>query len=922
MMGSTGTGERSTSALLLGRDKEVQEITARLLEPGLRGAVIIGAGGMGKSALADHVLERLDGIVSASFIHGSPVLSRMPYGVLSPYLEAAGPEDMESPLAVLRTIRRYFRRLTETGSPQPLLVIDDAQYLDEASCHILTQLAMSGELRLLVLTRPRAHHIHELLSLARDGLLARIDLGPLSAEAVHEVCQGVLGGPVLRATSALLGAASGGNPQFLKALLAQSRRHGQLAEGNGAWFLRSEPDGMDASVVDLVKGQLASRTPAEREVLETLALAQLLPRSVLSAVSGPAPVHALLADGALQPGTGRAELLGLPQPLHAEVIRSLVPAVRSAALRARVLSALDSEQARGATFPADDAGWLRRMEWGLDCGDTVTDEELVRAARMANDAARPALAVRFGAAVRSDRHLLSARVETASASVQAGDLARGHVLLEGILEPGQPTLAADQETLERAVLATAHLYFRSGKSGAEMTDLADAWCAASEELSARNGGSGELPEGAAAGVELLRTMALMVDGNYPAALARLTGPAVHRMPADSGADPRWAVAFHCLLAELLVSSGGISSALEHSGAALEFIGRHGGALNAACGGALVRHAQGLLHGGRFADLEQLLEAVLEGPAHHLITYGGTMGVFEGAVEIHQGRLREGLERLHPAVEALRVSDPQMLLPYALGLAGYASTVVGDQNQTARYAKELRSLSCSGPRPQWLVGQAYAAAALVSSESDGSVQQLAEIAEQARAEGFLAAEMDILELCLAVGDLRQAPRMLEVSAACEGGAAQALHAYAGAITSGSPDRMVAAADEAVRHRKYLIAVESIGHAIRFYGEHGNLRRQRALIQQLRRRRGELAGVTVSYLSPSLHLVRLTRREHEIVELLLSGASTKDVAAHFTLSQRTVEGHVYRIYVKLGISRRADLEAAYLALEPGASSSARH
>ncbi|WAP51173.1 helix-turn-helix transcriptional regulator [Arthrobacter sp. ATA002] len=139
-----------------------------------------------------------------------------------------------------------------------------------------------------------------------------------------------------------------------------------------------------------------------------------------------------------------------------------------------------------------------------------------------------------------------------------------------------------------------------------------------------------------------------------------------------------------------------------------------------------------------------------------------------------------------------------------------------------------------------------------------------------------------------------------------------------MASGNPDRMVAAADEAVRHRKYLIAVESIGHAIRFYGAHGNLRRQRALIQQLRRRRGELAGVTVSYLSPSLHLVRLTRREHEIVDLLLAGASTKDVAAHFTLSQRTVEGHVYRIYVKLGISRRADLEGAYLALEPGASS----
>ncbi len=197
---------------LFGRDSELEDITSRLLEPGLRGAVVVGEGGMGKSALADQVLERLRGIVTPSFIHGSPVLSRLPYGVLSAYLETAGPDDMESPLAVLRTIRRHFRRLGELESVQPLLVIDDAQFLDEASAHVVTQLAMSGELRLLILTRPRARHIHELLSLARDGLLARIDLGALSPNAVHEVCQGVLDGPVLRASSAVFAAMSCGNP--------------------------------------------------------------------------------------------------------------------------------------------------------------------------------------------------------------------------------------------------------------------------------------------------------------------------------------------------------------------------------------------------------------------------------------------------------------------------------------------------------------------------------------------------------------------------------------------------------------------------------------------------------------------------------------------------------------------------------------
>ena len=913
-------GPRHVPALF-GRDQELEDITARLLEPGLRGAVIVGEGGMGKSALADQVLERLAGIVTPSFIHGSPVLSRLPYGVLSAYLETAGPQDMESPLAVLRTIRRHFRRLSDVESAQPLLVIDDAQFLDEASAHVVTQLAMSGELRLLILTRPRARHIHELLSLARDGLLARIDLGPLSPDAVHEVCQGVLDGPVLRASSAIFATLSGGNPLYLKALLAQSRRLGQLVEGNGAWFLRREPDGLDASVVDRVKSQLAARSPEERDTLETLALAEPLQRSVLAAVCGPAAVHALMADGIVTGAKGPSDMLRLAQPLHAGVLRSLVPAVRSAAIRARVLEHLPVRGGADAGDPSAKAAWLRRLEWALDCGEGIRDEELLRAARAANDDGQWPLAVRFGSVVRDPSLLMAARVETAAALVATGEAAQARQLLEGMLEPGQPTWAQDEETLTRAVLAAVRLDHRTSPNPGNVESLASTWLAAAAEVSARHGGTGAPSPSAASGAELLSLLALMAAGNYSAARERLTELTKAPAPEAPGLPALVLVVSRGLLAEILVSEGRISSALEHTGAALELIERLGGLLQVCCGPLLVRHAQALLHGGRFSELERVLAAKLKDSAKHLITFGGTMGVYEGALEIHQGRLREGLACLHPAVEALRVSDPERLLPYALGLAGYASTVVGDQEQTARYAKELRGLSSTGPRPLWLVSQAYAAAASASSEPDSGVPAtLAEIAGQAREEGLLAAEKDILELCLAVGDLRQAARLQEVSAAFEGGEAQALHAYAGAVASGNPDLMVAAADEAVRHRKYLLAVESIGHAIRFYGTHGNLRRQRALIQQLRRRRGELAGVTVSYLSPSLHLVRLTRREHEIVDLLLAGASTKDVAAHFTLSQRTVEGHVYRIYVKLGISRRADLEAAYRALEPGTSPAA--
>ena len=904
-------------AALVGRDAQVEALTNAVLAPDLRGVLVLGREGIGKTALAEHVVARLGDLVRTYHVHGSPVLSRMDYGVLSPYLESAAAADIESPLAVLRTIRRYFRRQAETSGAQALLVIDDAHYLDEASCHVITQLAMSGDLRLLVLSRFRVPQIQELLSLARDGMISRVDLQALDPAAVHIICQDVLGGPVLRAASALLFEASGGNPLYLKALITQSRRQGILVESNGAWYLRKEPEALDASVVDLIKGALADLGPAERACLETAALAGPLPRSVLAAVTDGSALESLLAGGLLFSVGADAEQRIMARPLHAEVIRSLVPAVRSAECRRGVLAR------RGG--PRTAAERVRDALWALDCGETVPDSELVSAAQAANAQGAPKQAERLAAAVQEEPHLVAARVETAAAYVDTVNFAQARVLLDGIVPAaGHPLLTLEQSTLTRAANVSAKLLHRTNGGAPEYEALAAAWLEAAARLAAHAGGPEEAPPGVQAGARLLRVSGRVAAGDYAGA-RKLLAALVAELDSVGAAAGKENVLFaRGLYAEVLCALGEVGAAAEHSSFALELLAADDGRLHAYCSFLLVRHAQILLQAGRFGELERLLEENVGSTRHHLLTFGGTLGVFQGAVEIHQGRLREGLQRLHPAVEALRVSDPELLLPYALGMTGYAASVIGESAGTARYAAELDTVGYTGPHHLWLVGTAYAAAAAAAGSdtpAETAPRGLTDAADEARRLGLRTAEKDILELCLAVGDLSRASRLAELAAGLEGGAAQALHAYAAAVASGNPERMVSAADEAVRHRKYLVAVESIGHAIRHYGNHGNLRRQRALIQQLRRRREEMAGVTVSYLSPSLHLVRLTRREHEIVHLLLDGASSRDIASHFTLSQRTVEGHIYRIYVKLGISRRADLESAYRALEPGPKPAAR-
>ena len=63
--------------------------------------------------------------------------------------------------------------------------------------------------------------------------------------------------------------------------------------------------------------------------------------------------------------------------------------------------------------------------------------------------------------------------------------------------------------------------------------------------------------------------------------------------------------------------------------------------------------------------------------------------------------------------------------------------------------------------------------------------------------------------------------------------------------------------------------------------------------------------------------LSRREREIVALTVAGESAPAIAAALFLSERTVESHLARVYVKLGVHSKPELarRAAQLGLAPG-------
>lgn len=119
-----------------------------------------------------------------------------------------------------------------------------------------------------------------------------------------------------------------------------------------------------------------------------------------------------------------------------------------------------------------------------------------------------------------------------------------------------------------------------------------------------------------------------------------------------------------------------------------------------------------------------------------------------------------------------------------------------------------------------------------------------------------------------------------------------------------------AQEALAKKEYLVVIEAWARAAQRYAESGDQRRCGALLRRAARiidQEGIDAGKNIERL---LAMTELTAREAEIVNLARQGLNNAQIARTLTVSQRTVEGHLYRVFSKLGISERSELDHAGL------------
>jgi DNA-binding CsgD family transcriptional regulator len=367
---------------------------------------------------------------------------------------------------------------------------------------------------------------------------------------------------------------------------------------------------------------------------------------------------------------------------------------------------------------------------------------------------------------------------------------------------------------------------------------------------------------------------------------------------------------HALLAQTLVSAGQAHQAHTAALAAAPSLPALQGGLYFFNEFVLTRLVSASLAAGNWEAAEHELASypteVNEGAA----TFGGGIQVLRGLGFLRQGQLERAYQILLPAVEALRVNDPLQQFRFGSSLAFYAAARLGDGAQAQRLEQDLiAARHASGPGCE-LLAEGYAAAAAEYLDRKGSgLAKLRELAASPPVAAQPGTSMECLILCSDLGDRSVVEELASLADTVEGRWAAGWHQVAQAWATEDADVLMETAAGLEEAGLINLAREAYARAGAIWDAAGERRRARQAVAHREKCDQELGErFRDSPFIASVPSVHLTRRERDIVELAVQGLSDREIAQQLMVSVRTVEGHLYRSYVKLGVRRRDELALA--------------
>lgn len=861
---------------LMGRAAELSALRRSLRKPLPSGVLLTGSAGVGKSRLLSELadLAAAEGWV-VKWVTGVACGGSVPLGAMVQLVSRLPAGDMD-----LGRFLIYCREaLVQSCRGRRLLVaVDDVPRIDAESVGFLTQLLVLGCGLVAFTARSEEPLPASLASLCKDRLVTELAVAPLSEAAVGELTHFALGGRVSLAAQGRLAELAGGNPLFLRELLAEGVESGRLRVVDGVWELRAPP-GISVDLERLIAARLGRLSPEEQEGLEVLAVAASLELVLANRLCGSSTLEVLERRRVTRVVTeGRRRVVRFEQPLFAEAVLANLPPTRGPAICGRLAGAAIAAGTRRREDP------LRVARWHLESGHPVGPDILVAAgwrARQAGD------------------HLLTERIAEAAIAAGAGEEA---MLLhaEAVGQLGRPAdadqaLARLQAGAGSEVLRVRAASWRAYLAGMLQSDFGRAVEILETALASLRSPQSRL---------ILRSNLVLLRTFTGAELNRALDEGVRL--ADDGSAPDEARLQAITLAQLVASWLGrfpLVYELAEKGRRL-----------VESAGPMVREAEArlgqiegvaLTYDGRLPEaVEKLGEGYRRGVQPPLDGYAGVWAIHLALALAISGRLDDALAIGLHAIDLMARGD----VPSHLGCtAALTAAIAGQAGNGAALQRALAAIDEHGyfppPARAW-VPLARAWEAWLAGDPDVAADRALMAADRALDNENLLIAAWACHHALEFGRAEQAvDRLQRIAAEGEVIAFSTWARHAVALAGGDATALGAVADEYRARCEYF-------HAVQAYLQAAELHRARQRDQAAARSIVSAVAVAAAtgqlgaWLPPELP-GHLTERELEIARNAASGLTSRQIAEQVLISVRTVDNHLASIYTKLGIHNRSEL-----------------
>jgi len=854
---------------LTGRDSEMEAIRRALSGAGNKsGAVIVGSAGVGKTRLAREVMSRAEASGERTYwIVGTQSARQLPLGAFAASIN----ETITDPISDVRRVINSFVMQQRQG--RVLIGVDDAHLLDGLSAHVVHQLAQAPRTRLVVTVRTGGDEPDAITALWKDDLLARLDLEPLSPQDTHRMIETTLGGPVDSRSAKRFRKLTGGNALFLRQLLKDQIAAGAIRQVAGVWIW-DERVAVSDSIVALVGRQLSRLEPDVALVVDTLsqyeplavdALCDLVQRRDLETAEQMSLVTV--------ERNGPRLMARLAHPLFGELRR----AAASEMYLSRIRGGLAQRLAQDAD--ADMHATVRRALLTLE-SDLPPDPQLfLEAARFAMTLLDLDLSDRFATAAADAG--LSEAVGLRAVSLAArghGDQADAVLAGIGVDEP---------DGHHWATVRAANLIWNLGRPREASAIL--------EGLASPRESAAEKAERAA------------IESCVDAVMARCDTAAEK---ARAALDSRTLPDFHAMLAStaLTIAQGAFGRIDDIADVVTQAIDRAITSSQASPTrlwyGAVYARACRLT--GRIDECvrsaTQLSESTRDVPG---LAYAN-LAFLLGHAELAQGNIPAAVKLLHEGLAgAEKHSVTTGLRPASCFALAEAHAKLGQPEAANAAITEARQRV---PDDYVFMQTALAVASGWALAAGGCLTEAISVAhaagEDARNRNQPTHEVACLQVAAQWGDTSGATRARELADELAIPIAGAVARHTESLAADDGEGLLgASADYRALGDRAAAADVAAQAAVAFSRKQQRKRSlyAAALAQELAT---ECGGLCTPALRNPIGQP-LTGRQREIIELVAAGLSNKQIAERLVTSVRTVEGHVYRAYQRLGAESREEL-----------------